>query len=380
MKGRRVNYQILLFFGILMLTSRCIEPYNPPAINQVIDILVVDGFMNTTDSTAIVKLSKAIALTDSGDPAPETNAVVRIEDENGTIFPLTEKNEGEYVGQKLIFNQNLKHRLLITTSSQNEVASDFIELRTSPPIDSITWRPNSRRLGVDIFVNTHDSSGSTQYYQWTFKETWEYNAGHYSFLRLEKGIVLPQEKNIYRCWRTLPSTEILINSTTALQADVTRDFELTFIQFPSQKMARKYTIEVEQRALTKEAYAFWLQLKKTTESLGSLFDPLPSQVVGNLKDIKNPANPVLGYFSGGSITKQRKFITIQQLPAELRDVPRPPCPVDTIEAAFISGYADMNLIGSVGSPIVTGYLVSSYTGCMDCRELGGTTTRPDFWE
>src|SRR5688572_31078994 len=108
MKGRTVNYQLLFFIGISILTSRCVEPYNPPEINQVIDILVVDGFMNTTDSTAVVKLSKAIALSDSGDPIPENNAMVRIEDEVGNIFPLTEVSDGEYRGHELTFNHNLK--------------------------------------------------------------------------------------------------------------------------------------------------------------------------------------------------------------------------------------------------------------------------------
>ena len=46
-------------FLLLLILTGCIEPYNPPAIADTIDILVVDGFLNGTDSSATVQLSKA---------------------------------------------------------------------------------------------------------------------------------------------------------------------------------------------------------------------------------------------------------------------------------------------------------------------------------
>jgi hypothetical protein len=153
-----------------------------------------------------------------------------------------------------------------------------------------------------------------------------------------------------------------------------------FIPVRSQKITVKYSIKVQQRALTLEAYEFWTQLKKSTESLGGLFDPLPSQVLGNLHSADNSSEPVLGYFSGGQVDSKRIFIPARDIPRELRLPPIQLCPIDSIPIDQIRNYPDMLLIGSYGMPITEGYVTSSGRNCMDCRDDGGALTKPDFWE
>jgi hypothetical protein len=371
---------VLSFAWVLVVALSCVEPYNPPAIKELVDILVVDGFLNSTDSSAEVRLSKAAALSDQGGPQPELNALVQIEDENGNISQLTETGDGLYFIQKMNVNPVLKYRLSITRSNEKKYVSDLIELKISPPIDSISWASSVQTEGLEIYANTHDPSGNSKYYQWTYVETWEYNAGHYAAYKIKDGVVVPQDEEMYRCWTTKPSTEILINSTSNLTEDAIRNFRLVTIPLGSSKLNKKYSLKVQQRVLTEEAYDFWLQLKKTTESLGSLFDPLPSQVVGNLTSISDDSEPVLGYFSGGHVSEHRVFISFYELPDELRKIYPPYCPVDTIDIALIPSYPNINLIGPHGYPFITGYLTSGYGGCMDCRDGGGNTERPDFWE
>jgi hypothetical protein len=371
---------VLSFAWILVVAFSCVEPYNPPAIKELVDILVVDGFLNSTDSSAEVRLSKAAALSDQSGPQPELNALVQIEDENGNISQLTETGDGRYFIQKMNVNPALKYRLSITRSNDKKYVSDLIELKISPPIDSISWASSIQTKGLEIYANTHDASRNSKYYQWTYVETWEYSAGHYAAYKIKDGVVVPQDENLYRCWISKPSTEILINSTSNLTEDAIRNFRLLTIPLGSSKLNKKYSLKVQQRVLTEEAYDFWLQLKKTTESLGSLFDPLPSQVVGNLTSISDDSEPVLGYFSGGHVSEQRIFISFYELPDELREIFPPYCPVDTIDIALIPSYPDINLIGPDGYPFVTGYLTSGYSGCLDCRDGGGNTERPDFWE
>ncbi|HZI25111.1 MAG TPA: hypothetical protein VFD46_08545, partial [Chryseolinea sp.] len=115
------------------------------------------------------------------------------------------------------------------------------------------------------------------------------------------------------------------------------------------------------------------------ESLGSLFDPLPSQVIGNIKNKNDASQPVLGYFTGGSVTKKRIFINFAQLPRELREVKSRSCPLELLPVAAIPSTSDMNLVSAEGSPVVVGYLYSGYSGCMDCRDDGGVNVRPTYW-
>ncbi|MEJ7664694.1 MAG: DUF4249 family protein [Hymenobacter sp.] len=59
---------------------------------------------------------------------------------------------------------------------------------------------------------------------------------------------------------------------------------------PSSKLYYLYSILVRQYALTPEEFAYWDKLRKNTENLGTLFDPLPSQLSGNVHRLTMPAS------------------------------------------------------------------------------------------
>lgn len=366
---------------LLVAIAGCLEPYNPPAIKDTVDILVVDGFLNSTDNIATVRLTKATALTDESKTGHEvTGALVQIEEEDGQTYTLNEVTSGFYTLTEMNLDHAKKYRLSVVNTNDKKYFSDFIALTPCPPIDSITWKPNKRSAGIDINVNTHDDTGNTKYFQWAFEESWEYTAKYGANNMLRDGVVGVPDMSVNRCWISKPSTEIHVASTEHLSTNTIRDFSLMFIPVRSQKITVKYSILVQQRALPLEAYEFWTQLKKSTESLGGLFDPLPSQVLGNLHSADDSSEPVLGYFSGGQVDTKRIFIPARDIPTELRLPPIQSCPIDSIPIDQIRNYPDMLLIGSYGMPVTEGYITSSGRNCMDCRDDGGALTKPDFWE
>src|SRR5688572_8131111 len=93
-----------------------------------------------------------------------------------------------------------KYRLSISTSNHKQYFSEFIELTSCPPIDSITWKPSIQSPGININVNTHDDSGNTRFYQWTFEETWEYTSRYGASMKLENGVVSHNDLNVSRCY------------------------------------------------------------------------------------------------------------------------------------------------------------------------------------
>ena len=372
-----------LSFGVAILCFitiffRCVEPYNPPAIDELVDLLVVDGFINASNNSAYVRLSKATALDENSAGVPETNATVVIEDNEGNSFMLNENVPGSYTLLDGLFSFSARYRVAIVTQSGKNYYSDLIELTRTPAIDSVTWKPGIQHHGIDILANTHDDLNLTHYYQWTFEETWEYTSNYPTAFRIQNGVVIPIEENLYHCWLSEDSNEILIGSTVQLSADVIREFRLLSIPVPSLRLSHRYSILVKQRALTKDAYDFYIQLKKSTESLGGLFDPMPAQVLGNLHS-DNANEPVLGYFTGGEITEKRIFIRFTDLPRDLLELPRYSCPVDSIPLAEVKNTSNIILINSYGSPGILGYTTAHDRNCMDCRDEGGTILRPDFW-
>jgi hypothetical protein len=135
---------------------------------------------------------------------------------------------------------------------------------------------------------------------------------------------------------------------------------------------------VQQRALDEQSYQFWAQLQKSTEDLGGLFDPLPSQVFGNVHSDQSDGPLVLGYFSGGGVEEKRIYIRFSELPPELQYVERRACMTETI---LLGNYPDGSPLTNNDPPTVA--LVQDptlpWTICMDCRLDGGTVTKPSFW-
>lgn len=373
-----------VFCAFLIVISGCLDPYSPSNIEDSSDILVVDGFINTTDSVATVRLSHTIPMDTLSKARPEENAVVTIESDDQLTFTLQAEGNGVYALRQTAFGNSSMYRVHIRTQSGKEYQSDYTTLTTSPPIDSVTWIPQP--AGIDILLNTHDPASKSRYYYWTYEETWEYAASFYSTYKLVDGEYFPRriEEQIYTCWSSFTSNSIYVGTSSSLSEDVIRNFPVAYVPMRSTRLKLRYSILVKQRTLTKDAYDFWQQLEKTTEALGGLFDPQPYQLLGNIHSV-NDTQPVLGYFSGGSVTEKRLFVDFTELPPHLL-VQRTPAPCNEERKVFIkiedipTTPNSVLLIDPVSQPGlgITGFL-SADAVCIDCRLLGGTTQRPDFW-
>ncbi|MFD0999748.1 DUF4249 domain-containing protein [Ohtaekwangia kribbensis] len=376
------RYSLLILLYIAFLTG-CVEPYAPPVIESDTNYLVVDGFVNSTDGTATVKLSRAIPLSSTDSPPAETNATIFVEDDKGNRTALLGDQAGNYTGSGIPIDMGSKYRLRVRTFDTKEYLSDYIELKESPPIDDLKFIPGDN--SISIVVSTHDDTGDSRYYQWSYDETWEYTAVYVSGLIWVDGEIIdrPYSEYVHRCWRTTSSKHIIINSSEKLQQDMISEFPVVNISKGSQKLFIKYSMLLKQRVLTREAYDYWEELQKTTESLGGLFDPQPGKVTGNIHNVSDTGEPVLGYFSGGSVQEKRFFIGLLDLPDHLKAFQTVGnCTLDTLLLADVPNYyPDFNeLIGTANNgPILIGYTYSSKS-CADCRTQGGTTTKPAFWQ
>lgn len=366
----------------------CIEPFPPPVIDVEVDFLVVDGFLDSSSGTVSVSLARAIPLS-SKEPFPVENAnQVILEDNAGNVFPLTPEGNGKYSRTGLIVDASKEYRIYIRRSNAAEYRSAFIPVKSTPLIDSVTWSPTALRDGIEIQVNTHDDTGASRYYLWSYEETYQYQAAFYSAVMYENNMVRDRAPGeiIFQCWRTIPSTNIIIGSSERLATDVISKFPVKFLPVGSQELIIKYSILIKQRSLTREAYDYWINLQKTTENLGSLFDPQPGQVTGNIENIADENEPVLGYFDVGEVHQQRLFIGSDELPDELKSLRNiGSCTLDTVSVAEVGGVgANSSLVllsglTSQNSEAIIAYLYTRLS-CADCRLQGGVTTKPSFWE
>lgn len=363
---------MVLAAGVVI--NSCIEPFAPPEITNPETYLVVDGFLNVDGDASRIVLSHTQATNDSKQFEMEAGATIVVDAENGESYAFQDVGNGSYMLPPTTFNRDAKYRLRIKRLDGREYESDYVVVSKTPPIDSVTYRVDEGRNAMMIYVNTHDASNQTRFYRWNFEETYEYRMAYYSSLTRDyvtKNIV-PRSDNINVCWRTLPSRDIKLGSTIKLSQDVIRDLPVNIVDIATNKLYFGYSILVKQYGLTREAFEYWTDLAKTTQGTGSLFDPQPSQVTGNIHAKANAKELVFGYFSAAQEQKQRIFIR-----ETLGAYPRCMAP-DTLNFNDAYNGSSVLLYFYEGLP-KSGYLATSES-CADCRSQGGTTTKPEFWD
>lgn len=377
-------------FGFLVtfaLLCGCIEPYDPPTTTDNPDFIVVDGFVNLTTGVATVTIKRSIPLLSDQPAQPELNAMVYLYDDQGGITHLTSVGNGVYATSSLALDVEKKHSLYFKTLSNREYQSDFVTFKKTPPIDSLTWRVVDGF--VEVNVNTHDPTGNSRFYKWNFIETYEYNAPYTSQYMLLPGNEVKsrtRDEMINTCWKSESEKSIVIGTSSKLSEDRISNKTVRAILGGTTPISKKYSILVEQNSISPKEYQYWLDVQKTTETLGGLFDPMPSEVIGNVFSLTDPNERVIGYFSGGEVTSQRLFID----DSELRDLvpifkfPNT-CQLDTVllqnlDLLFNQDRLVNAVYSTAGMPVHIGYTFSA-PNCIDCRLYGGgDTIKPDFWQ
>lgn len=392
----RHRYMAILLFAT---TFACRKPYNPPAIASPGSYLVVEGQIDAGSDSTVILLSRTVSLSSKTVINPVSGAVVSVEGDENTTYPLLQTGPGRYACAGLTLDNTHNYRLDIKTGGE-QYLSDFEPVLNSPPIDSINFTTTGNSL--NIYSNTHDPANKVQYYRWDFIETWIYHSAYDSYFVSNGDTVLLRTpaQQVYTCWPSDTSSNIILASTAKLSRSVIVNNPVTALPSTSDKLTDRYSILVRQYALTGAAYAFWQNMKTNTEQLGSIFDAQPSQVPGNIHSVNNPSEPVIGYISVGSVTSARIFIDSRQLPAWLPTPPPIPCTLDTFYYKYIlpgtndtsnqvnqrinynkgATYVEIPVQAVPGPPGAPplGYSASTQA-CVDCT-LYGPNKQPSFWQ
>jgi hypothetical protein len=377
---RRPNPYLFLAL-MLSSTITCTKPFNPPEIAETDSYLVVEGFANPGPDSTFITLSRSRRLGDTGTFVQESRARVVIQSRQGIEFPLTEISPGRY-GGSLNLNPSEQYRLKVSTAAQSVYESAYEPVMITPPIDSLTWKYDG---DVTIYVNASPLQDQPGFFRWDFEETWQYTSFYDSFYDWENGQIniLDSAHQRTNCWDSSRSTKILTGATEALTVNVIREFPIQVVPYRDQKMGVDYSILVRQYGLTRKAYDFWQEIKKNGTQVGGLFDPLPTQLFGNIICVNNPKEIVIGYFNIGTVTTKRIFISNTELFNWVISRPTGFCEAKFIQNAdslvyFLSNPAyDIAFINS--SPGLPAGIAIAPIECIDCKMAGGTTKKPGYW-
>lgn len=390
----------------VMILSACLEPY-VPEVGQYDSTLVVDGtFTDGTEDTSIVILSRSYGYTE-GEPEYLSGAQVIIEDDQGNQNTLEEREPGKYYNYPEVFPgiPGRSYRVLITVPGGNQFESSWESLKPSPPIKDIFFESDIRdvddpdkrpRKGLQIMLSTEDPENNTHFYRWEFVETYQYGLTYPPVFRVEFGkqpgegddmvfFIPPAEWEGTRCWKTTSSTRFYAASTENLTRDAVERYPLLFVDTQTPRLYHRFSLLIKQYAISKEYYEFLRTVEATNQTTGSLFDPIPNEVFGNIRASDGSRIPVLGYFSVAGITSTRYFIERDDIPEDFFPPYGPRCANDTTELDFRDLYGFVAtgnrtlydyLYDDFGNRI--GFVITPIT-CASCAASGATNKQPDFW-
>ncbi|GEM_PF-128964 len=313
---------IILFFLIVGLNS-CIEPFSATVGNKASGLLVVDGLITNENVVHTVKLSRSLANIDE-EPVAVTNARVVIVDDLGTSAVLTEKEPGIYVTDTGSFCgvPGRTYTLYISTIEGKEYRSTPCLMEPSSEIDSIFFKPgkdlNSETdreyNGIGIYVNGNAGAEEINYLRWSFREDWKFGVPYYPYeIPTPEGGWEPYDANRY-CWKSAVSGSIDLYSFENQSGKKVVGKELCFINSQtSDRLSKRYRIIVSQFSISKEEYEFWRKLEKSDSGGGTFFGEQPFSISGNIMNINDPNEDVLGYFQVAGYSSKTLYINRSQL-------------------------------------------------------------------
>ena len=386
MPANRTGLVIIL---ISLLLRGCVEPYTPD-IKESQELLVVEALLTDQPGFQHIYVSRSSPFNDPR-LVTEDNCYIRVFDDKGHAYTFYRRGgAGKYICSMSASDlvRGTSYKLSIITNEGKEYESDY-ELLSSPcpPIDSVyfemetigTTNPDHPLEGIQFYIDMHSDNDQARNFRWELEESYQYNSANIIQYYYD-GVLhpMPDPFEFFICWYTGRIDDIYTFSTRHSQSNSISKYPLKYISNRTSRLKVRYSLLVRQYSLSYDAFQYWDQMRRQNQESGGLYETQPSHIRGNIHNINDPDEQVLGFFNVSSASEKRIFVDgIREL-----SYPRTGCFPDTIEYTNqIPGYMTFPVYLRSASPFGTGppYIIGRYL-CFDCRNGGGINVKPDFWE
>jgi Domain of unknown function (DUF4249) len=324
----KINQNIIFIF--LFLLNACIDPYDVN-FNRNNKVLVVEGLLtDDTENPDTIKINyKTYQDKDFSILTISSLKPVIVELNSKKETPLIQFSAGNFLPPpsfKIKVNEMYLLKFSIDGQLYESTPESYIP---SPPISNIyeKYNPMSRlsndgieQLGAnEVFIDFIDIPNQKNYYLWRYTDydrldycTTCYGS-IYSKITESCGQPLPlgyREPHYdyackTECFAIIRGKEINVMSDNLSDGKIIAGRMIAKIP--------KYNfggclVEVQQLCISQDAYSFNKILEAQTQSNGGLTDTPPAAVVGNIRNITNQAEKVVGYFGVANIQKKKIWI------------------------------------------------------------------------
>ncbi len=310
----RVIRFIIVIVGLISISS-CIDEINLNIDNDS-SFVIVNGLVSDVPGEYHVKLdySPIIGVGNDNIFTPISGAQVVLNGSDGSSVMYTENPEdlGDYMATTSV-TPGVSYQLdIITPDGQSISSQPTVAPEASLDITGLDFDvanvENFNTLGnvvstefVDLFVSLDLAGKKRDALRWRLE-------GEYQFV--ERGRMLLNPRTCY-IKEQLDFNNIAIINTEEVAGDAIEGRQI-FRTLMNERFNLIYCFHVFQYSLTEEEYNYWQRVEELVNIDGTLFDPPPGSIIGNLVDNNNEDGRVQGYFSIVGQNSKRLFVDVSQ--------------------------------------------------------------------
>lgn len=380
----RNNARLLLFLVFALLFS-CEKAFDPDIKGSDARKYVINGGIFAGASIQTVNISHTSPISDP-QYQPVTGCLVTIADDRGNNFLMQDMGNGDYqtsINQELL-TIGTAFRLDVLAQDGKLLQSDFDTLIPCPAIDSVYFELENREgnnpqditRGVQFYLDYKGSGSDSRNIYWKLEETFEYRSEYAREWVYDGEVhhIVPPDSSLMYCWRTNQIPEIFTLTTNNLNENTYHKLPLHFVSNRSVRFEYGYSLLVKQYSLTDAAFNYWDQMRQNSLQGGSLYETQPLAIKGNINDLSDPDQEVLGYFGASQLKTQRIFTTNPGLILDYNSS----CGPVVLRIGLIE-IDPRNYPAYLMGDEVTYFPVWLNDECVDCTSKGGVNVKPDFW-
>lgn len=371
---------------LALLCGSCVEPFEPE-LEESQEVLVISGMI--TDQPGPHEITVSLS---SSYKLPVYQGLdfcaVSVEDQEGNMLHYTNTGDGVYEADipDSFLEVGDAASLQVITPDDKVYRSSYDTILACPELDSIYYElgyletddPDFSRPGIQFYLDMSGKTSDSRNIIWQVEEAWEYWASLIGTdIMWGWGSTEPFRSNvIYKCYKSYPLDHVYIESTRNLSSNKVHRLPLNFVSNETDRLSVTYRLHVKQQSLSLEAYDYWKRMNDQSVESGGMYGQQPASVIGNIYNVDDPEEVVLGYFYAAQLREKQLFVKNNNLFDFW--IPIVKCEYQSLSTLWRAESVEFPVyIYNPGNfnPVMWGP-----AECFDCRLGGGDTIQPQPWE
>jgi len=328
--------------------TSCSKVYDPH-VDTAGKVLVVNGIITNKADGYHVGLTYAMPFNSDEKGSPASSASVYVTDDLGNSYKFDERNKGDYVSDSLQFTGQTGHTycLHITTADGTEYESNLQKILPEVSTDNVYAQFDTKEIlddntglkvnthGADILIDISNQSDTIPRFRIASNLVMQYY--YYETIRVNRDRYIFE----FYCWQTIdanPNVDLTGGEYSVNSASV-KKFPACFLDDNFYVWAIIYdclvnladttgsaiedgyqSYDIKHRilylntyTLNSETYLYYKSLDEQMQSEGKLFDPVASQLTGNIKCITDPEKKAIGFFEASAVSHSAYIVDFRNL-------------------------------------------------------------------